>query len=54
MFCVGDYVFVKPFNRAGYVVYVNGDLYTVIFAEKTFACSYDFSFSELEAIKNIT
>lgn len=54
MFCIGDCVFVKPFCKTGYVIYIKDDLYIVVFSEKTFACSYEFSVSELDCVKNIT
>lgn len=54
MFCIGDFVFVKPFHKAGYIVYIKDDLYTVVFVEKTFSCSYEFPISELDVVKNIT
>ncbi len=54
MLCIGDCVFVKPFCKAGYIIYIKDGLYTVVFIEKTFACSYEFSVSELDAVKNIT
>ena len=53
MFCIGDCVFVKPFCKTGYVIYIKDDLYIVVFSEKTFACSYEFSASELDCVKNI-
>lgn len=54
MLCIGDCVFVKPFCKTGYVIYIKDNLYTVIFIEKTFSCSYEFSISDLDAVKNIT
>lgn len=54
MFCIGDCVFVKPFNKTGYIVYIKDEQFTVVFIEKCFSYSYDFSFDELDAVKNIT
>lgn len=54
MFCIGDCVFVRPFHRTGYIVYIKDELYTVVFIEKTFSCSYEFPVSELDSVKNIT